>query len=925
MLGFIVSQLRFRRGRVAALGLGILVTAVSFTLLLSAAETSELRVRRVVAENFRPAYDILVRPEDSFTSLEKERGLVQQNYLSGIFGGISFKQYRAIENIAGVQLAAPIANIGYIPPFEGIRVIINRFVNDDPEQMYRLRQIWKANGGLSRYRDTDHYVYLTQRDPFVNVGNGLYGQQVPGRAKPYPICNEFYRDIPIGGVNPFGRRPNTGLDCFSDLTPDIGGAEVDFGAVRGGSIGIVTSGYFPLLVAAVDPKKETQLLDLDQAIVSGRMLRDDDGAKVADQLPKGRRSGPGFAEEFVPLIASTRNFIDEQLEIRIERLRTPVGRELTRRLSTGNAFRFATELEGDVVGTLTYSLKPVYERLIDEMSLPAWRSDIGYPGYWKGAQVAYHSSSSKRVTPLTVRNPREVFNNGYYGCCWAPQENRDVQFRNLEGFEANSTMNLAPNLVVVGRFDPELLPGFSPLSEVPLETYYPPQVEAADAQSEKALDGRPLLPTQNLGDYVSQPPLLLTTLDGLKAFIDPNKFLGASPKKPISVIRVRVAGVKGPDPLSRERIRRVAQDIHHHTGLAVDITAGSSPRDVVVELPAGKFGRPALTLKEGWVEKGVAIKFLKAVDEKSLTLFVLILVTCGFFLANGAFAAARSRRREIGTLSCLGWTKAKIFTAVLGELAVTGIVAGLLGALVAVITVQALSLTMSLARTLLVVPVALLLAVTAGVIPAYRAARTRPIEVVAHSTTEARRGRSARHIYTMALAGLRRRPSRTLLGVLGLAIGVASLALLLAVNDAFQGVLVGNLMGEFISIEIKGADYLSVGLVIFLGGVSIADVLYLNLKERAPELVTLKTVGWRGSHLVRLIAAEGLSMGALGSLLGAGLAVGLSNLIPQLPTASIVLAVALAGAAGITVAALAALFPVTKISGLTPPTVLAEE
>lgn len=925
MLGFIASQLRYRRGRVAALGLGILVTAVSFTLLLSAAETSELRVRRVVAENFRPAYDILVRPEDSFTSVEKERGLVQQNYLSGIFGGISFKQYRRIEDIEGVQLAAPIANIGYIPPFEGIRVFINRFINDDPEQMYRLRPSWSANGGLSRYRDTDHYVYLTRRDPFVEVGNGLYGQKVPGRPKPYPICKRFAGTRPIAGVNPFGRRPNTSLDCFSSVTPEIGGAEVDFGAVTGGSIGTVTSGYFPMLMAAIDPIKETRLVELDQAIVSGRMLRSDEGVEVANRLPRGRKSGPGYKEEFVPLLASTRSYIDERLEMEIKRLNTPTGRELTKRLATGNAFRFATELNGDVIRTLRYPLKPVYERLIDKMSVPAWKSDRSYPGYWQSSYISYRSSSKGELTPLSVRNPRKVFANGYYGCCWAPQENRDVQFRKLNSFEANLTMNQAPNLVVVGRFDPKLLPGFSPLSEVPLETYYPPRVEPADAHSEKALDGKPLLPTQNIGDYVSQPPLLLTTLGGLKAFTNANNFSGASNKKPISVIRVRVAGVKGPDAFSRERIRKVAQEIHRLTGLAVDITAGSSPRDVVVELPKGKFGRPVLTLKEGWVEKGVAIKFLKAVDEKSLTLFVLILVTCGFFLANGAFAAARSRRREIGTLSCLGWSKAKIFTAVLGELAVTGIVAGILGALVAVITVQALSLTMSLARILLVVPVALLLAVTAGIIPAYRAARTRPIEVVTHSTTEARRGRSARHTYTMAMAGLRRRPSRTLLGVLGLAVGVASLALLLAVNDAFHGVLVGNLMGEFISIEIKGVDYLSVGLVIFLGGVSIADVLYLNLKERAPELVTLKTVGWRGSHLVRLIAAEGLWMGALGSLLGAGLALGLSNLIPQLPTASIVLAVALAGAAGIAVAALAALFPVAKISGLTPPTVLAEE
>ena len=72
---------------------------------------------------------------------------------------------------------------------------------------------------------------------------------------------------------------------------------------------------------------------------------------------------------------------------------------------------------------------------------------------------------------------------------------------------------------------------------------------------------------------------------------------------------MRVEGVKGPDPLSLERIKVVAQKIHDQTGLDVDITAGSSPHPVLVELPAGKFGRPELLLREGWSKKGVSVSF----------------------------------------------------------------------------------------------------------------------------------------------------------------------------------------------------------------------------------------------------------------------------------------------------------------------------
>jgi len=42
------------------------------------------------------------------------KGLVRDNFLSGIFGGISVKQYHEIKTLPGVDVAAPIANLGYV-------------------------------------------------------------------------------------------------------------------------------------------------------------------------------------------------------------------------------------------------------------------------------------------------------------------------------------------------------------------------------------------------------------------------------------------------------------------------------------------------------------------------------------------------------------------------------------------------------------------------------------------------------------------------------------------------------------------------------------------------------------------------------------------------------------------------------------------
>jgi hypothetical protein len=83
MMRLVLKELRHRPVRTAALASGILVAAVSFVLLASAAKTSELRVRGAVSRNFRGAYDVLVRPKGSFTTLERSDGLVRDRRAAG--------------------------------------------------------------------------------------------------------------------------------------------------------------------------------------------------------------------------------------------------------------------------------------------------------------------------------------------------------------------------------------------------------------------------------------------------------------------------------------------------------------------------------------------------------------------------------------------------------------------------------------------------------------------------------------------------------------------------------------------------------------------------------------------------------------------------------------------------------------------------
>jgi ABC-type antimicrobial peptide transport system permease subunit len=383
--------------------------------------------------------------------------------------------------------------------------------------------------------------------------------------------------------------------------------------------------------------------------------------------------------------------------------------------------------------------------------------------------------------------------------------------------------------------------------------------------------------------------------------------------------------VTGPNPVSLERIREVAQQIAVGTGLDVDIVAGSSPQPTAISLPAGRFGQPPLALSEGWVKKGVAVAILTAVDKKSVVLFALILVVCALFVANSATAAVRGRRRELGVLACVGWTRPALFATVLGELAAIGLAAGLLGAAAALPLSAALGLHAAPGRALLAVPAAIAVAVIAGAVPAWLAARADPVASVRPPVLAVRRGHHPRGITSLAVINVTRTPGRTLVAVLSLAVGVAALTLLTAVTVAFRGVIVGSLLGNAVAVQVRGVDYIAVAATVALGVLAVADTVFLNIRERAAELATLRTFGWRESALTRLVVTEGTVIGITGSLAGAaaGLAAA-ATFAGQLPP-PLIAAAAAAATAGLLITTAAALLPARLLRHLPAATLLAEE
>jgi hypothetical protein len=947
MLRLIGEGVRRHAGRALALLLGVAVATSSFVLLTSAAETSRAETIGTVQEHARSAYDVLVRPKGTVSDLEAERNLVQDNYLSGIFGGITLDQYEQLKDIPGVEVAAPVANLGYVHVVGTAYVDLSDHLTGADAELLRATPSFVTANGLARYRDADRYIYHTSLE-FDGGPQGVTTVEVAGdeerwpcwyfNVDPYgtgdPPTRPFRQrvDAMVQGESPFDPDVRTSLECYSERSPtQAGESTADRPA---GFVGVSIPIAFPVLVAAVDPEQENALVGLAGTIRDGRYLR------PAEEPAVDREEGVTYHR--VPVLLATEAFADVELVVDVRRLDAGAPEELRERLDDGGARPWVASLDGEYSGEVEMPVAEVFERMVRSHGLVFSEgaggigTGIAVGPYWTPGSVSYSEVPEGNLEVQTVDpQPAGTWPSTPTGHDpTVPIDNQATQVRAV-AVHPPKTCGLACDWVVptvVGRFDPAAITGFSGLSRVPLESYRAPEVSGADDATRAALGGEPLRPDRNLGGYLRQPPALLTTLESIEVFTSTRNDPGVQQDAPISSVRIRVAGVTGVDELSRARVNEVVTAIHDRLGDSVDveITVGASPAPQRVLLPAGLAGEQSLLVEEYWAQKGVGVRIVEAINAKSAALFGLVLVVCGLYLSHGALASVRSRRTELATLLALGWSRIQVFGVVLAELALMGVAGGLIGAATSLAAAEWFGIAISRGQTILAVPLAVMVALLAGFIPAYRASRLAPVEALRPPVVATRRTKQVHSLRGFALVNVTRSRGRTTLGAAGLALAVAALTVLLAVSLAFRGTVAGSLLGAVVIADVRVVDYVAVGISLVLGAVALVDVLVMNQRERAEEYATLAATGWSSRELSTATAYEGVVMAVLGGVAGAiiGLAVATALVGSLLTGEAVVLTVAAAGAAavgGVAVVLVALLAPMRRTTRLAPAAVLAED
>ena len=250
MWQYIFLLLRRQPGKSVLASSGFLLAACALILLSATTQTTLVRGNQIISQNWRPTYDLVVLPPQVKIPADPR---VPSDLLAGYGGGISVQQYKQIRSLPGIEVAAPIAYVGYVQMPVPVVYLSDHSL---PSGYYELDWVLSAFNGQRNIVETQEtdMIYINAGGGNVNR-NGDNTQQVPD------VLAAFRGQIQE-------EQFETGDNPPPLPTPAVG----------------------TFLLAGIDPQAENQLVHLDKSIQSGRMLTEQDTIHLDKSIP----DNPGY-------------------------------------------------------------------------------------------------------------------------------------------------------------------------------------------------------------------------------------------------------------------------------------------------------------------------------------------------------------------------------------------------------------------------------------------------------------------------------------------------------------------------------------------------------------------------------------------------------------------------------------------------------
>ncbi|HAF60899.1 MAG TPA: hypothetical protein DCK95_01065 [Anaerolineaceae bacterium] len=828
---------------------GVFIICCGISLFSAMLHTVEVTSTAEVAEHWRGKYDILVRSESSVSDVERETQLVEGNYLGTSYGGITDEQYTLIKSIDDVEVAAPVATVGYFVNYTGS--IIVRVDPWEENTLYQIRTKW--------------------------LGDTPELQGAPEQYSYFAIANNA-RDVIIEG------------NLFHTL------------AVRANAkMAELVIGYIPsqwVLVAGIDPQQETQLIGLDEALIEGDYLKD-------EPLSPGWDSVSGKRVSKVPLIINDQTYSRLGVSIRIDDL--PL-EDITEVNNISSAYDPSDErirklvehytpimdAQGELIldeeVDLTQERKPLavqsvvfstrYGGAVNSKMLGREYDEISGVVVMRDISLVPGGYAYQVVDPSPFNDQVPIFRLKKYGT-WGEELSDELKAAS-EKYEENFYKNLpliADEEVIYrplrshepegftfevrGIYDlSDIYASIDELSYAPLGIYDPPLAELKYDESAQPLPAQTILPGLNPGAVVTRPPLALTNLQGASYLSGQEDYIDA--------IRVRVVGIEEYSEENLHKVERVASEISERTGLHVDIIAGSSPRDVWVYVPEMGY------LEEEWTTLGAVQRITHGINAVNISLMIIFLIVCGVFIALTTNISLMSRIEEVGVLRSVGWRKRDVFRYLLSELIAIGLVGAISAAGFSLLLTRSLgadSSLFSIIGTALAVP---LLYTVSGIPAIKRVVQKTPCELLqrgefSHQHQAEKRPWKKLTFFHFFLTQFSRRKRRNLFTLLTFSTGITLVNLVVNILLNLQGILQVTLLGEFIALRLRNYHFVIVGIALVMGMLVMYENLLLGIRERLDEFKFLHAAGWKKKHISNWIILESVFLSGIGGIIGSTL------------------------------------------------------
>lgn len=838
MFRFILNNWRRNKQRFVLMLIGALIISSGLSYFVGLQENNRGLIEELLQERWKASYDIVVRPQGT-RSLTEEQGLLEPNYQSGIAGGITREQFDIIKNIDGVEIAAPIAVLGYTSSSvsfkEGLRKDLEPGV-----YRYHSRTI-NSNGISEEERESD----------IIHFAHGNWNKYDPIKGN-----NEAY-----GVVN-----------------------------WRGSLHASTTQ-----LIVGIDPIEEARLVGLDQAVSThgfGRYF-DEEEYMPSHELTL-------FPDEIkkkvttIPVLVSSQPFHLARYEYIIEKLDLPfdtyeIANETMEKVKENGGESYLGQLKA--IEQQVYEYDSIFAHHIYVSALSGFDPITKERVYSDEYNVNFSWLIQSKVSPLIYQPTESPFPERWmYAFEIQPFEKEEL---NSEGEISKSSTyreflqyaddwRFMPQMLAqyIGFYDPERLNiSLDPLSELPMETYRP-----ASARLVLNKDGEPINPPKTVttdgkpNGLLTSPPVLLTTIDASEIVMEREDV--------ISVIRIKVEGVDRVSDESQAKLEAIAKEIEEKTGLITDITLGSSPQPILAYVP-GVDGQESLGwIEQPWIKLGASYTIYTESRMGFSSLILIVMLVAIVYVLSTSVVSYLARKKELAILLAIGWRSSQLVKMVFVEAIIMGcIVATMAWIMVAIVYFQGNGM-ITLTTFLGIGLVGFLIYLLGAVIPSIIVGQITPYEGLrtGEVSKNSIRISNIKGRFSMALGHFVGKWKRNILSILSIMLPTALLMFFIFITFRLQGIFYTTWLGQYITMEVGPAHYIAIIVTLCIAVLTTNEIIWQNVAERKAEISILKAIGWRNGSIRLLIIFEGFIVGLIAGLIGYGLGILFINMIyHQLP------------------------------------------